>query len=208
MQFNLVHQKLLASLKKGLPGEQAQQRLAPGSRPGLSQLDLNNKLVKKAGVLMLLEPLEGRAAVVLTQRHDYPGAHGGQISLPGGKREKEDTSFLDTALRETEEEIGISRNKLELLGELSPLYIPPSNFLVHPYLALSKTKLQKTAEEKEVAEILHVPLDELAQSLNPKQRIKLKSGFTLETPAFVWQERVIWGATAMMLSELLALLDH
>lgn len=190
-----------------LPGEEAQIELAPSGRVSLSDMDLDLNKVRKAGVLALVENYQGEAHLILTSRTQYPGAHSGQVSFPGGSFEEEDADFKTTARRETQEEIGVSDSAYEIWGALSPLYIPPSNFLVHPYLAKAPATLSFVAEEKEVAAIHRISLNRfLDERAISRTQIKLSNGFKLNSPAFEMDGLVIWGATAMMIAEIRALL--
>jgi 8-oxo-dGTP pyrophosphatase MutT (NUDIX family) len=190
-----------------LPGEEAQIELAPSGRVSLSDMDLDLNKVRKAGVLALVENYQGEAHLILTSRTKYPGAHSGQVSFPGGSFEEEDADFRTTARRETQEEIGVSDSDYEIWGALSPLYIPPSNFLVHPYLAKAAEALSFVAEEKEVAAIHRISINRfLDESAISRTQIKLSNGFKLNSPAFEMDGLVIWGATAMMIAEIRALL--
>lgn len=190
-----------------LPGENAQIELAPSTRLRLSEINLDHTKVRKAGVLALFEKRNNEAHLILTARTEYPGAHGGQISFPGGGREKEDADFIATAQRETWEEIGVEKSAYQIWGALSPLYIPPSNFLVHPYLAYADEALSFVAEEKEVAAIHSIPFDRFLDPASIKVKpLKMSNGFTLKTPLFEIDELTIWGATAMMIAEIRRLL--
>lgn len=207
MDFKEFEQLLEKAKSIPLPGEAAQLELAPSGRVSLSELELEMEKVRKAGVLALFEKHEGQAKLILTSRTKYPGAHSGQVSFPGGGFEDEDQGFMDTAQRETWEEIGVDRNAYQIWGALSPLYIPPSNFLVHPYLGFSEQSLSFTAEEKEVAEIHRIPFSVfLAKDAVSKTKITLNNGFKINSPAFVINDLVIWGATAMMIAEIRRLL--
>ncbi|PTM04887.1 MAG: coenzyme A pyrophosphatase, partial [Bacteroidetes bacterium] len=175
----------------------------PPNRKATDFNALNQDQIKKAAVLVLIENNNNQPQVVLILRTTYKGTHSGQVSFPGGKREKEDVDFLDTALRESEEEIGISRNDLQVLGALSPIYIPPSNFLVYPFVAISHKVLDKVPEEKEVAGIYTLALDQLFASDTLREtEISSGSGIKVKVPAFHISDLKIWGATAMMLCEL------
>jgi len=203
MEYQEFKQALNSAKNNSLPGEQAQSELAPMGRSSLSEMNLNPDKVRKAGVLALFENYAGTARLILTSRTEYPGAHSGQVSFPGGSYESIDQNFEDTAKRETEEEIGVSSDKYQVWGAMSPLYIPPSNFLVHPYLALSEESLKMTPEEKEVAAIHQIPFERfLAPDAISQPQIKLSNGFKIKSPAFEIDGLLIWGATAMMIGEI------
>lgn len=207
MNYEEAYRMLQLALRAPLPGEAAQYRMAPGGRPGNRQWP-PRKQMRQAGVLALLENFQGEAALILIERQRYPGVHSGQISFPGGKHEAEDPDFEFTALRETQEEIGVDPRQIEMAGAMSQLYIPPSNFWVQPYLGFSDEELELRPQPSEVAAIHRVTLAQLRHphclgqvSLQPSQ------GPARSVPAFQVGKLVIWGATAMMISELLALLE-
>lgn len=157
---------------------------------------------KLSSVLILLLERRGKIFFVVTQRQEYDGVHSGQISLPGGQFEQNDLNLEKTAIRETQEEIGISIDKISVLGKLSDLYIPPSNFKVTPYVGVIFENPMYKKDELEVAKIIEVPIDELLDESN----VKIKSfygtsGLKIEAPYFHVQDIEIWGATAMILSE-------
>ncbi len=185
-----------------LPGPDAQHRLAPIGRERLDITKIDETKVKKAAVLAAFFNQENRPYLILTERVKYPGVHSGQISFPGGRREKEDADFQETALRETEEEIGVSRNDLEVIGKLSPLYIPPSNFLVHPFVALLKNKPVFTAQQTEVEKILTLDFNRFLDDKSVVEKEIPVRGGSMKVPVFYIENTIVWGATAMMLSEL------
>ena len=203
MEYQEFKHLLKKAEQRPLPGEEAQSELAPMGRNSLSEMKLDTDKVRKAGVLALFENHEEQARLILTSRSVYRGAHSGQISFPGGSVEAIDRNFEDTAKRETEEEIGVSADKYQMWGAISPLYIPPSNFLVHPYLAFSDESLEMIPEEKEVAAIHQIPFERfLAPNAISQPQIKLSNGFKIKSPAFEVDGLLIWGATAMMIGEI------
>lgn len=165
--------------------------------------------VRESSVLILLYPGAANpesAMIVLMLRSEYGGVHSGQISLPGGKSEPGDKDRAATALREAQEEIGIEPSNVHLLGSLTDLYIPPSNFLVTPILGYQNTAPSFKADPSEVAEIIEIPLAELLNEANVcLRKMKLSVGISLKVPAFCIDGHIIWGATAMILSEFKAL---
>jgi len=134
-EFNHLITRLEEHLSKPLPGLEAQKRMSPEGRRNLRNGNLPEK---KAGVLILLYPEESRICFPLMRRPEYGGVHSGQISLPGGKKEDNDRNLVETALRETEEELGISAIDVQVLGSLSELYIQPSNVDVLPVVGYVK----------------------------------------------------------------------
>jgi 8-oxo-dGTP pyrophosphatase MutT (NUDIX family) len=207
-KINILHFKefteiLRDNLSKPLPGSKAHKLALPSSRKATDVSKLDQALVKKAAVLALLENHNNEPHVVLTLRTTYKGTHSGQVSFPGGKREEQDADFLSTALRETEEEIGINKNDIDVIGSLSPIYIPPSNFLVYPFVGVSHKVLRKRPEEKEVHSIHSIPLSALfADETLAEISIMHTSGSSIKVPSFNINGLEIWGATAMMLAEL------
>lgn len=192
---------------KSLPGQESHFKMAPVNRKGLDLNEVDLLKVKRAAVAALFYEVNQLPHLVLTLRNKYPGVHSGQISFPGGKIEEEDLNFKDTALRETFEEIGIARTQISIHCELSPLYIPPSNFLVQPFLGSMKGIPQFVAEEKEVQEILSIDFNQFFEPRNiQEKRIKIGESY-IEVPAYYINGHTIWGATAMMISELKDLLS-
>lgn len=187
-----------------LPGRQAQ--LAMSSMRRIHELldfaRQNN--ARSSSVLILLYPSLGSGSIklVLILRPSYNGIHGGQISLPGGKREPSDADLKFTALRETKEEIGIDPGVISIIGELSTLYIPPSNYIVFPFVGFSAIEPGFTPHPKEVERIIEINLEDLLNDKNiRKKKISLKNGIHILTPCFVIDGNIIWGATAMILNE-------
>ena len=146
---------------------------------------------------------DSQTHLVLIIRNSYPGVHASQIAFPGGKVEVFDEDLKATALRETHEEIGISSDKITVLRDFSSIYIPPSNFLVFPFLGIATTELKFTLQEEEVAGIIELPLTLLLDdSIIIKKSITTSYAKLVEVPVFQIGEHAVWGATAMMLSEL------
>lgn len=162
---------------------------------------------KKAAVLVHVFQGEEDLEVLFMKRPSYDGTHGGQVSFPGGRREPEDDSYLDTALREAEEEVGLKREDITIVRALRELYIPPSNFLVYPFVSFSKEKPKLVLDEKEVEYTFTVPMDALkGDGLVSKVKVPTKIG-RMTVPAYCWEEEVIWGATAIITAECMALLS-
>jgi len=196
----------LAKAMQDLPGQDAHDLMMPSIRRSMP-MDLS--LIpdaKLSSVLLLLYPHQGKIYFPLTKRHDYKGTHGGQISLPGGKHEGEE-SRIATALREAEEEVGVSKDQVEVIGELTEMYIPPSNFKVLPVLGFLNQRPTFVKEDYEVESILEVSIDEVFNTDNHKvMDIPVRNMTLKNTPYFEIQGHVVWGATAMILSELATLL--
>jgi 8-oxo-dGTP pyrophosphatase MutT (NUDIX family) len=207
--LQLTIEEIQRALAGPLPGRAGQERMAP--RPDLDRWSLPPDC-RESGVLLLFYPHttgshQPELHFVLTRRTEYPGVHSGQISFPGGRREAEE-SLPMTALREAHEEIGVLPHTLELLGSLSPLYIPPSNFCIYPFVAYSPTRPIFRLDPTEVAELLETPLSLLFDPTLHKEELEYLPNRRekVVVPFFDLFGHRVWGATAMMLGELLTLL--
>lgn len=187
-----------------LPGEAAHERMSPPERRGLMQtLDFSKNQPKQAAVMMLCYPRNEQTMLLLIIRNTYPGVHSSQIAFPGGKREPEDSSFLDTALRETWEEVGIDMQQIEVVRAFSQVYIPPSNFLVHPYLGICRQQPVLNPSPDEVSGIIEMPLDHFLDETNVVDfEMATSYSVAISVPVFAFAGHQVWGATAMMMSEL------
>lgn len=201
-------QALRKKLQQPLPGKAAQLRMAVYD----GRLDVGwdeRHPPRQAAVLILLRHTQESLLLPLIQRPDYPGVHGGQISLPGGKADPHDPNLAHTALRECQEELGIRISPAQVLGQLTQLYIPPSHMLVTPVLAYTPaSELHYQPDPTEVAEVFEVSLSALSDPAHQTRWSVRSRQQELQVPAFRLQGRTIWGATAMMLSELLALWEQ
>ena len=189
--------------KETLPAAHAHAKMAPIERLELlNSFSYEGLSPKKAAVMMLFYPKESQTHLVLIVRNSYPGVHSSQIAFPGGKVESFDASMADTALRETEEEIGIHKSSIEIIKEFTEIYIPPSNFLVAPFLGISISEPSFVLQTDEVAGIIELPLTVFLDDKNVVTR-KLTTSYaaSIDVPAFLVKEHVVWGATAMMMSE-------
>ncbi len=161
---------------------------------------------RQSAVLCLLFPIHGKPHVLLMKRREDNTAHSGQVSFPGGRFENTDRDYLATALREADEEVGIKQQSVHILGALTPLYIPVSNFNVHPFLAYSTTQPSYTLSDDEVSYVLEVPLSELFNGTNKIKTVvtsPASPGVTYNVNAYQPSpDTIIWGATAMILSEI------
>ena len=208
-QTTFTIERIQEALANPLPGVAAQKRMAPQPVTGKKNRWDIPADCRQAGVLLLLYPYSCSQPdfyLALTRRHEYPGAHSGQISLPGGRRE-EPEALQETALRETVEEIGVLPETVEIVGQLSPLYTPPSNFCIHPFIGFSRTRPAFQINPREVAELIEVPLNLFLQPEVHKEEIwRLQNFGERHVPFFDIFGHKVWGATAMILSEFLALL--
>ena len=204
--FQTFISNLNKSLQNPLPGWEAQFKMAPSVRPRVEDDEPWLKNAIPAAVLIFLFPVEEKPHLVLMERNQYPGVHSGQISFPGGKHEVADSSLEQTALREAHEEVGIVPEETKVIGSLTKLYIPPSNFLVTPFLAFSPHKPTFVPDETEVQQILEVDIGYL---FHPAQKgnkdITVRENVRFNTPYYDVFGHTVWGATAMMLSELEAM---
>ena len=157
--------------------------------------------------MILLFPTDNGVSTLFTVRRKDLTDHAGQISFPGGKRDDDET-FEATALRECEEEVGIGREQIDVLGSLSTLFIPPTRFQVHPFVGAVYTRPSIVPQETEVEDVLEVPLRLLRMPETRKTETWTIRGESSTVPFFRVDDHVIWGATAMITSELLALLDR
>lgn len=193
-----------AALRRPLPGVAAQVQLAPPYR--IEQLYQSPPAnARPAGVLIVLYPHDGVLHFPLTRRTEEVEKHKGQISLPGGAQEHGE-SLLDTALRETLEEIGVWVDRPAVLGALSPVYIPPSGFLITPYVAALPERPRFAPMGGEVAEMIEVPLPMLFDPGTVRRERWSVRGIEVEVPFFQIGLHKVWGATAMVLSEFAAML--
>lgn len=195
---------LTEQFAKPLPGEKAQQLMSPIGRKPLSQY-LNTAVDYRFGsVLAHIYPINDTPHLLFIKRAADGKTHGGQIAFPGGKKDEGDFDLEQTALREAFEEVGLKQNELKIIGQLSPLYIPVSKFMVQPFtsfghqipqLVLSADEVQST----HAISILELRLPEIIHA----KKIKTFDGIIKDAPCYVVSGETIWGATAMMLSELL-----
>jgi len=188
-----------------LPAEASQFKMAPPRRQVLLERQKEAiKDAKRAGVLALFYPNKNQeTTLVLILRKTYNGVHSAQVGFPGGKFEEEDDSLEAAAIRETFEEVGVPIANIEVFCELSGVYIPPSNFYVTPFMGISKKKPYFVLQEDEVEAIIEVPLqDILDDAMVVTKAVKTSYSIEVDVPAFNLNGYVVWGATAMMLSEM------
>ena len=197
---NLKIFKLAEILKNGkVAGLKSQLKAAPPFRESsFSRENLAN--CRNASVLILLFPSKddvNEIECVLIERSEYDGVHSKQIGFPGGERDSDDVNDIETAIRECDEELGVKVELEDVLGPLTPLYIPPSNFLVKPYVAWLRARPLFTIDPKEVNSLLLFPVSDLAEESN--WRNYTVNGVVV--PGIKFGKHLVWGATAMMLRE-------
>ncbi|MFC2172478.1 NUDIX hydrolase [Acidobacteriota bacterium] len=206
--LQLTIEKAKRALSLPRPGIEAQATMAPSPRPGWDPDRPMPVGSREGSVLILLYPRSGQLHFVLTKRPETVRFHKGQISLPGGSREKGETR-LQTALRETSEELGIAAGAIEVLGKLSPIFIPPSDYTILPFVGCTPDPPAFTADPVEVIEVIEVPLshfmDPSVRKVEYRYHPKLKVDRRI--PYFDLLGHFVWGATAMMLAEFAALLE-
>ncbi|MFT4600779.1 MAG: 8-oxo-dGTP pyrophosphatase MutT (NUDIX family) [Arenicella sp.] len=200
--FPTIYKKIQYALND-LPADLAHKEMYP-LRKTRNEMKLENEDYRTSAVLALMFQEDGETKMILTQRHDYKGKHGGQISFPGGKSEATDQSIEHTALRETQEEIGLPTEDINIIGKLSDVYIPVSQFLVHPFIAYYNGDPTFIRSEYEVKEIITFNTAILLDSDTMSRRnIKTSEGYSLkDIPCFIIEEKIVWGATAIILNEI------
>ncbi len=188
-------------LKKELPGKAAHLEAAPYRRIDFDATEIAE--ARKSGVLILFYIKEDEPHIVLMQRPKYEGTHSGQVSFPGGKQEESDVTIEQTALREANEEVGIIMADVEVIGRLTDVYIPVSKFNVSPVVGVVDYYPHFIIDNHEVEEIIELKLSDLTavNELEPT-KIRLSNNAILKAPSFVFSQKIVWGATALMLNEL------
>jgi 8-oxo-dGTP pyrophosphatase MutT (NUDIX family) len=208
--------RIIPKLKlSNLNSKTSQIKLAPSFRKEFIKLN-SNKLLnsKKAAVIAALYEDDNEVRLILILRNTYNGVHSNQIGFPGGRVEDYDKTLFDTAIRETYEEIGVRVQKNELIRELHEIYIPPSNFNVYPFLVILNHPPSFVKDDKEVKEVITINLESLlnckitqTQISIPEKLNELNIQNDVEVPAFKLAGYNVWGATAMMLSEIRDLIN-
>lgn len=201
-----IFEGLRESLRGPKPGLRAQLKMVTIPRPGdRTYLDVGEACLK-AGVLVLLYPWRKKLHLVLTRRTTNVAHHQAQISFPGGRMDPGE-SAVDAALREAEEELQINPDSTRVLGELTPLYVPPSNYTIYPVVAMTEKRPYFQPSPDEVAEVLEIPVAHLLQPENVRQETWLLRGMDVSVRFYSFRGHKIWGATAMILAEIVELLS-
>lgn len=193
-------------LQEPLPGYEAQKKMMSVVRPDASHAPDN---ARQSGVLLLFYPTPDVIKLVLIERSIDGGVHSGQLALPGGKKEETDKDIIATALREAFEEVALKTEQVSVLGRLSALYIPVSNFVVNPVVAICDEVPTLVASDYEVANILRLDIDKVFFKKEMVQVSASGGKLNIRTIAYMLDnDRFIWGATAMILSEIETMLDE
>lgn len=198
--------RLADRLSRPLPGPMVDSRFEPRPRLG-RHYGSSPPDAKPAAVLLLLYPHEGCWRLPLTLRPEHLPAHGGQVSLPGGAIEAGETS-REAALREFQEELGPVQEPIRVLGPLSPIYVYASHYRIEPWVAAADRRPAMIANPDEVAELLEIPLKHLMDPANFGSHPRKFQGQCYEAPHFLWPPHRIWGATCMILGELVTVIEE
>ena len=176
----------------------------------LKRIAYKKNTAKRAGVMALFYPaIDNKTHLALILRKTYKGVHSAQIGFPGGKYEESDSSLQETALRETEEEVGVNRESVSVLKKLTEIYIPPSNFFVQPFVGIATETPQFILQDEEVEELIEVPLLHFMDDrIKTIQTLSTSYAKNIEVPAFMMNKHLVWGATAMMLNEVREMLKE
>lgn len=206
-EFDTMIHGLTQSIQEGLPGWKAQKRMLPMLLKGERELPSVHPDTRKAGVLILFYPAGNQPHLVLTKRSSRLKTHQGQISLPGGAQENGEL-ISETALREAEEELNVPSSDVKTIGQLTPLYVEPSLFCIFPLVGFLNHRPDFQPNPAEVSQMIEVALPDL---LDPAQNCvedRTIRGWQMSVPYFSLGGHKVWGATAMILSELIVLLKE
>jgi 8-oxo-dGTP pyrophosphatase MutT (NUDIX family) len=204
ISFINIVELLKLEFRKPLPGEASHCKMAPVARSTLN----TNMPFQKGGVLILLYPCDNETSVVFMKRVADNTPHSGQISFPGGRFEPADKSLYNTAVRETEEELGVSASEIEIIGHLTPLKIQVSNMEVKPFVGVSYNKPHFKPNPEEVDYLIEINMKDLLNPSIIKEKVDVVRGIEIEIPYYNFRDNHIWGATAMILSEFLDVLGN
>jgi 8-oxo-dGTP pyrophosphatase MutT (NUDIX family) len=211
MTFSSFKKQIVKIAKLDLPGEVSHHKMSPIERlKELTAHAIKKNTAKKAAVMVLFYPNDaGETYLALILRKTYKGVHSAQVGFPGGKAEPFDASSQDTALRETEEEIGIPQKDISILKKTTEIFIPPSNFFVQPFIGICNKTPHFIPQEEEVEALIEVALSHfLDDRICITRTVTTSYATDIEVPAYLLNDHVVWGATAMMLSEVRELLKE
>jgi 8-oxo-dGTP pyrophosphatase MutT (NUDIX family) len=206
MELNKLSQKLQNSLENNLPGKNEQYRMLVKAEQPYTFDNTEEDAIQSA-VLLLIYEENGNICFMLTERTQTVEHHRGQISLPGGAQEP-DENLSDTALRETEEELGILVDNIKILGALTPLFVSITGFMIYPFVGVTTVPLNVISEPSEVAAVFSVNMNDLINDTNMKTESRILRGYDVDIPYFSLSGHKVWGATAMILSEFKAILKE
>lgn len=211
MTFSIFNKQIVKITKLDLPGETSHYKMAPIERlKELTKQSLKKNKAKRASVMVLFYPNKaGETHLALILRKTYKGVHSAQVGFPGGRQEVSDLSSRHTALRETQEEIGVLQEDIRVLKKLTKIYIPPSNFFVEPFIGICEKTPQFILQQTEVEALIEVKISDLLDDgIYCTRRLSTSYATDIEVPAYILNTHVVWGATAMMLSEVRELLKQ
>ncbi|PKP34362.1 MAG: CoA pyrophosphatase [Bacteroidetes bacterium HGW-Bacteroidetes-15] len=200
--FNNIVKSLKINLAKDLPGLSSQLKMAPALRDRPEFPKSPNSATKNSAVLISIFPDNKCAKTILIKRTVYKGVHSGQISFPGGKADDSDVNLIETALREAEEEVGINPSEVEVLGTLTSLFIPVSNILVVPVVGVIPKPKKLHLNLQEVEYTISVDLMQFKDIRNISVKTISVNSLSISAPYYSVENEVVWGATAMLISEL------
>lgn len=199
-------EELRAKLAGELPGELVHNEVMSYARQQAEEVRSSGSSFREGGVMMLIYPVEEVLHTALILRPTYEGVHSGQVAFPGGAREAHDHDLKATALRETEEEVGVKASQIEVIGALSELYIPPSNFIVKPYVGVLSERPQFIPDDFEVAKIMEPSVVSfMKKDAIVSTSVQVGKNNSMRVKAFMVDGHIVWGATAMMLAEFRAI---
>ena len=199
MDFQRFITQLKITINKDLPGEESHQKMRVIYDQSI-ELPFSKINSTQAAVLILLYLADNEIYFFLTKRTDELKHHKGQISLPGGTQEGNE-KLIDTALRETQEEIGINKNSISIIGTMTPLFVPITGFMIYPFIGYSLNKLDPKLDPVEVEEIFSVNISDLLNKENRTIEQRNIRGYDVQVPYFKLNDYKVWGATSMILSE-------
>ena len=211
MDFNIFEQRISKIKDLPLPGEASHYKMAPEARrKKLLEEEIKNRNPRKAAVMALFYPsLENETKLLCILRKTYEGVHSNQVAFPGGKAEAEDTDSMVTALRETHEEVGVHPNDVTVIRKITNVYIPPSNFEVTPFIGMYNKPKPFVVQESEVESLLEISLSDFLEDANiVLKKMNTSYATEIDIPAFKLNDYIVWGATAMMMSEIKELLKQ